>query len=192
MARKEYRQPAKQALLAKAIHNLSFAGFRNPAPNVYYSLASAYHLRGDMLEALQYYEYAIRLGGDEKVLQRVFADKAALEIEIGQYDDAVASLRYAGDTYHTNMNLGLSYLLKENYEGAERFYGRALELKPKDALAYYCLALIGARTQNEQMLEQNLRSAVQADKAFVQRAIEDTEFAAYRDRPAYKDALLFD
>lgn len=190
MARKEYRTAAKQALLGRAIHNLTYAGFRNPTANIYYSLASAYHQRGDMLEALQYYDYAIKLGGDEKMLQQVFADKAALEIEIGQYDDAIASLRYAGDSYQTNMNLGLSYLLKENYEGAGKFYTEALKQKPDDALAYYSIALIGARTNDEQVLEQNLRRAVRADKTFMERAISDREFEAYRDKAAYKDALL--
>ncbi|WP_347156636.1 tetratricopeptide repeat protein [Pontibacter chitinilyticus] len=190
MARKDYRPAAKQALLARAIHNLSYAGFRNPTAKVYYSLASAYHERGDRLEALQYYDYAIKLGGDKDILQHIFADKAALEIEVGQYDDAIESLRYAGDSYQTNMNLGLSYLLKENYEGAEQFYDRALELKPQEALAHYSLALIGARTHNEPMLEQHLRQAVQADSSFTQRAINDLEFEAYHDSPAYKATLI--
>ncbi|WP_299824530.1 tetratricopeptide repeat protein [uncultured Pontibacter sp.] len=190
MARKDYRAKAKQALLAKAIHNLTFAGFRNPTAKVYYSLASAYHQRNDFLEALQYYDYAIKLGGSEEELQRVFADKAALEIEIGQYDDAIESLRYAGDNYQTNMNMGLSYLLKENYEGAQEFYTTALEKKPGDALAYYSLAILGARTQNEQQLESNLRRAVRADQAYTQKAINDLEFDSYRDKAAYKDALI--
>lgn len=190
MARKEYRKEAKKALLEKAIQNLTYAGFRNPTAKVYYSLASAYHQREEFLEALQYYDYAIKLGGEEELLQRIFADKAALEIEIGQYDDAIESLKYAGDSYQTNMNLGLSYLLKENYEGAEGFYQKALEQQPDDGLAYYSLALIGARTQNEQMLEQNLRRAVNADKTLMQKAIDDVEFEAYRDKPAYKDALI--
>lgn len=189
MARKDYRPEAKKALLDKAIHNLSFAGFRNPTPQVYYSLASAYHQRGDMLEALQYYDYAIKLGAEEAVLQRIFADKAALEIEIGQYDDAIASLRYAGDSYQTNMNLGLSYMLKENYEGAERFYTRALELKPDDALAYYSMALLGARAQNEALLKHGLYRAIQADRSYMERAIDDPEFEAYRKKDAYKDAF---
>ena len=190
MARKEYRPKAKQALLAKAIHNLSFAGFRNPTAKVYYSLASAYHQRNDFLEALQYYDYAIKLGGTQEELQRIFADKAALEIEVGQYDDAIESLRYAGDSYQTNMNLGLSYLLKENYEGAQQFYTSALQQKPIDALAYYSLAIIGARTQNGQMLEDNLRKAVKADSAYTEKAINSLEFKPYRNKPAYKDALI--
>ncbi|GAB3197330.1 tetratricopeptide (TPR) repeat protein [Pontibacter aydingkolensis] len=190
MAQKDYRPKAKQALLAKAIHNLTFAGFRNPTAKVHYSLASAYHQRNDFLEALQYYDYAVKLGGSEDELQRIFADKAALEIEIGQYDDAIESLRYAGNSYQTNMNLGLSYLLKENYEGAQKFYTTTLEQKPKDALAYYSMAIIGARTKNEQMLEENLRRAVRADQSYIQKAINDLEFKPYRDKAAYKDALI--
>ncbi|MFD2998822.1 tetratricopeptide repeat protein [Pontibacter toksunensis] len=189
MARKDYRPEAKKALLDKAIHNLSFAGFRNPTPHVYYSLASAYHQRGDMLEALQYYDFAIKLGPEESVLQRIFADKAALEIEIGQYDEAIASLRYAGDSYQTNMNLGLSYMLKENYEGAERYYTRALELKPDDALAYYSMAVIGARTQNESLLKHGLIRAIQADRAYMEQALEDPEFDAYRKKESFRDAF---
>ncbi|PRY12300.1 tetratricopeptide repeat protein [Pontibacter ummariensis] len=190
MARKEYRPAASQALLAKAIENLAIAGSRHPTAHIYYSLASAYHQQGQFLEALQHYDNAIKLGAEEELLQRLFADKAALEIAVGQYDDAMESLRYAGDSYQAYMNLGLTYLLQENYDEAERYYTRALALKPNDALAYYNLALLGARTQNEQLLEQNLRKAVQADKAFMQKAINDLEFEAYRDKAAYQDALM--
>ncbi|RIJ41448.1 tetratricopeptide repeat protein [Pontibacter oryzae] len=190
MARKEYRPKVKKALLEQAIHNLTYAGYRNPTAKVYYSLASAYHLLDKYEEAMEYYTYAPTLAGDEQTLTRIFADKAALEIETGKYDEAIQSLQYAGDTYQTNMNLGLSYLLKENYEGAEEFYNKALKLKPNDGMAYYSLALIGARTQNEQLLEQNLRRAVNADKSLMQKAITDLEFSNYRDKPAYKDALI--
>lgn len=190
MAHKEYRPAAKKALLEKAIHNLTFAGYRNPTAHIFYSLASAYHQLGKYEQALENYNYAVTLGGEEEMLQSIFADKAALEIETGRYDDAIESLRYAGNSYQTNMNLGLSYLLKENYEGAKDFYMKALEQKPDDALAYYSLAILGARTENEQMLEQGLRRAVNADNSYMQKAISDMEFEAYRDKQAYKDALI--
>ncbi|PTX14923.1 tetratricopeptide repeat protein [Pontibacter mucosus] len=190
MAQKDYRPAAKKELLEKAVHHLTFAGYRNPTSKVYYGLASAYHQLGKYNEALEYYNYALTLGGEEEMQQALFADKAALEIETGRYDEAIASLRYAGDTYQTNMNLGLSYLLKENYEGAKDFYLKALEQKQNDALAYYSLAILGARSQDEEMLENALRRAVNADKAFTQKAINDVEFEAYRDKAAYKDALI--
>jgi tetratricopeptide (TPR) repeat protein len=190
MARKDYRPKAKQALLAQAIENLNFAGFRNPTAEVNYALASAYHLRGDREKALQIYDYAIRLGGPQELLHRIFTDKAALEIEMGLYDEAIRSLTYSGDSYQTNMNLGLSYLLKENYEGAQSYYGKALELKPEDPLAHYSLAIIGARTQNESHLQMHLRRAIRQDKTYLEKAFDDLEFRAYHGKPAFRDALL--
>ena len=190
MARKDYRPKAKEALLDKAIHNLNFAGFRNPTAEVNYALASAYHLRGEHQKALQTYEYAIKLGGSEELLHRIFTDKAALEIEMGLYDEAIPSLTYAGDSYQTNMNLGLSYLLKENYEGAIRYYEKALELKPEDALAHYSLAIVGARQQNEGRMYMHLRRAIRQDKAYMEKAFGDLEFRAYHGKPAFRDALV--
>ena len=146
-------------------------------------------MRCDKLEALQYYDYAIRLGGNPEELKRIFADKAALEIEIGQFDDAIESLKYSGNGYQTQMNLGLSYLLKENYEGAQDFYNKALELQPNDALANYSLAIIAARTKNEPMLTSHLRQSIKADNSYTLKAIEDMEFDAYRAEQSYKDAF---
>ncbi|MBX0331688.1 tetratricopeptide repeat protein [Pontibacter sp. HSC-14F20] len=190
MARKEYRTKAKEALLDKAIHNLNFAGFRNPTAEVNYALASAYHLRGNRDKALQIYDYAIKLGGEQELLHRIFADKAALEMEMGLYDDAIRSLTYSGDDYQTNMNLGLSYLLKENYEGARQYYEKALELKEEDPLAHYLLAVLGARMQNEGMIRIHLRRAIQRDRSYMERAFDDPEFEAYHGKQAFREAMI--
>ncbi|GGG27155.1 tetratricopeptide repeat protein [Pontibacter amylolyticus] len=190
MARKEYRPKAKEALLDKAIHNLNFAGFRNPTAEVNYALASAYHLRGEREKALQIYDYAIKLGGEQELLHRIFTDKAALEMEMGLYDEAIRSLTYSGDDYQTNMNLGLSYLLKENYEGARQYYEKALELKEEDPLAHYSLAVLGARMQNEGMVRIHLRRAIQRDRSYMERAFDDPEFAAYHGKQSFREGMI--
>jgi tetratricopeptide (TPR) repeat protein len=190
MARKDYRPKAKEALLDKAIHNLNFAGFRNPTAEVNYALASAYHMRGEREKALQIYDYAIKLGAEQELLHRIFTDKAALEMEMGRYDEAIRSLTYAGDSYQTNMNLGLSYLLKENYEGAIRFYEKALELKEEDPLAHYSLAIVGARQQNEGRMTIHLRRAIRKDQSYMQKAFDDPEFSAYHGQQKFRDSLV--
>lgn len=190
MARKDYRAKAKEALLDKAIHYLNFAGFRNPSAEVNYALASAYHLRGQREKALQIYDYAIKLGGEQELLHRIFTDKAALEMEMGLYDEAIRSLTYAGDSYQTNMNLGLSYLLKENYDGAQQYYEKALELKPNDALAHYSLAVVGARRQNDGQVRIHLSRAVQLDRSFMDKAFSDLEFSAYHGKQAFREIML--
>jgi tetratricopeptide (TPR) repeat protein len=189
MARKETRERVRKALLQKAIVNLTFAGHRNPTAQSFYNLAAAYHLRGDLLEALQYYDYSIKLGGPLPALQKIFLDKAALEMEVGQFDDAIASLAYAGVSYASLMNKGLSYMLKENYEGAQEFYGKALELKPADPLAHYAMAVLGARTKNEQLLGDHLKQALRADKKLVRKAIDDLEFRDYKKSTNYQEAF---
>jgi tetratricopeptide (TPR) repeat protein len=190
MARKEYRPKAKEALLDKAIHNLNFAGFRNPTSEVNYALASAYHLRGEREKALQIYDYALKLGAEQELLHRIFADKAALEMEMGQYDEAIRSLTYSGDDYQSNMNLGLSYLLKENYEGARQYYEKALYLKEEDPLAHYSLAVVRAREQNEAAVLIHLRRAIQRDRSYMERAFDDPEFAAYHGKQSFRNGLV--
>jgi tetratricopeptide (TPR) repeat protein/outer membrane protein OmpA-like peptidoglycan-associated protein len=189
MARQEGRPAYKKALFQVATRNLTYASHRQPTARNFYHLASAHHLQGNLLEALQAYDYAIKLGGKAGALEFIFADKAALEIETGQLDDALNSLRYAGTSYQNYINKGLCYLLKENYEEAAKFYEAAARIKPQDGLAYYSQAVIAARRQDENQLSAHLQKAVRADKAFTQRAIEDQEFKPYLKKDSFQEAL---
>ncbi len=48
-----------------------------------------------------------------------------------------------------------------------------------DATTYYLMAVLGARTNNESMLNTNLRQAVRMDPSLAKRATDDLEFANY-------------
>ena len=48
-----------------------------------------------------------------------------------------------------------------------------------DATTYYLMAILGARTNNESMLNTNLRQAVRLDSSLAKRAVDDLEFANY-------------
>src|SRR5690606_26545150 len=93
MAQKELNPTIKNKLLKEAIVNLTYAAHRNPSAQLFYNLASAHHIKGNYTEALYNYDYAIKHGGPVTLLQQVFGDKAALEIETGKFDEAVISLR---------------------------------------------------------------------------------------------------
>lgn len=180
----------KQALAAKAIHYLNYAGLMHPSTEVFLHLAAAYNLHGDVLEALHYYNYAILLGKDQKLLHQAFTHKGTLEAATGQYEDAIESLSYGGNNYQKNMNMGLCLLLMEKYEDALLYYNRALENKPHDAQANYCIAVIGARTKNEKLLTDHLKRAVYKDNYFASRAMDDLEFSSYREKPLFRTALI--
>ena len=173
---KEVSEKVRRAYLRRAGVNFTLAAHRNPTATMFYRVATAYHRAGDKLEALQNYDYAIKLGGSPAVLDKIFADKAALEIEIGQFDDALGSLGYSAKSYQNTMNRALIFLLKSNYAGAHNIYEEALKLKPNDPLAYYCLAVVAARQKDEAQMGQHRRRAVQLDRKFAQRAVEDLEF----------------
>ncbi|GGK70883.1 tetratricopeptide repeat protein [Rufibacter glacialis] len=188
-AQKEIRPKVKKNLLESAILNLRYAAHRKPEAQQFYNLAVAYHQHGDPLEALQSYDYAIRLGGPLPVLQQVFTDKAALELSIGQYDDAVRSLSYAGSGYAAQFNMTLLYFLKENYEGAAELGQKLLDSYPKDPTAHYLMAVIGARSQKEDLMAQHLRQAVKAKPTLAEKAIDDLEFKQYHKSAAFAAAL---
>ncbi|WP_205503254.1 tetratricopeptide repeat protein [Rufibacter psychrotolerans] len=188
-AQKELRPKVKKSLLEQAILNLRYAAHRNPSAQLFYNLAVAHHQHGDALEALQSYDYAIRLGGPLPVLQQVFTDKAALELSLGQYDDAVGSLAYAGPGYAAQFNKTLLYFLKENYEGAAELGQKLLEQFPQDANAHYLMAVIGARSQNEALMAQHLKLALKARPALAGKAIDDLEFRKYHQTAAFAEAL---
>ncbi len=186
---KEVSDRVRRAYLRRAATNFTLAAHRNPTAQMFYHVANAYHRAGDRLEALQSYDYAVKLGGPRPVLEKVFADKGALEIEIGQPDDALRSLSFSGRSYQNTMNRALLYLLKENYDGAAQIYQEALTLKPNDPMAYYCLAVAAARAQREGDVGQYLRRAVQLDRAYAQKAVEDLEFRGYAGSKMFVEAL---
>ena len=189
LARRESKITAKNNLLKVAVKNLQYASHRQPTTENFYHLASAYQAAGNYHEAILSYDYALKAGGTANLLQRVFADRAALEIEVGQIDAALHSLRYAGNSYQNFINKGLCYLLKENYEDAVKFYDEALLIKPDDAFAHYCKAIIAARTNDENLLGLHLKQAVRSDKTYIQKAIEDLEFRFYLKNAVFRSAL---
>jgi tetratricopeptide (TPR) repeat protein len=186
---KEITEKAIRAYQRRAATYFTLAAHRNPTAELFFRVATAFHRAGDQLEALQNYDYAIKLGGPRPVLEKVFSDKAALEIEIGQLDDALRSLSFGSKSYQNTMNLALIYLIKQNYDGAMKLYQEALAQKPNDALAYYCMAVVAARARDENLVGTHLRQAVNLDRAFAQRAVEDLEFSGYTSSKSFLEAL---
>lgn len=186
---KEITDKSRRAYQRRAATYFTLAAHRNPTAELFFRVATAFHRAGDQLEALQNYDYAIKLGGPRPVLEKVFADKAALEIEIGQLDDALRSLSFSSKSYQNTMNLALIYLIKQNYEGAAKLYQEALTLTPDDAMAYYCLAVVAARARDESLVGTHLRQAIALDRTYAQRAVEDLEFSSYASSKTFLEAL---
>ena len=188
-AEKESAPMVIQAYQRRAALNFTLAAHRNPTAELFYRTATAFHNAGDFLEALQNYDYAIKLGGPPALLRKIFADRAALEIQVGQPDEALRSLQYAGPSYQNTMNRALIFVLKEGYELAATQYRAALALRPAAPAPTYGLAVVAARLHDEAAVAQYLTQAVKADRSYAQKAVEDLEFDAYAGSKAFREAL---
>ncbi|AMJ65837.1 hypothetical protein AXW84_10650 [Hymenobacter sp. PAMC 26628] len=186
---KEENPKVARAYQRRAATNFTLAAHRNPTAELFYHAATAYHRAGDRLEALQNYDYAIKLGGDRALLRKIISDKGALEIEIGQPDEALRTLRFAGPSYQNDLNTALVYVQKGGYDLAEAQYRQALARRPGAPAALYGLAVVAARRHDEAQLATCLHQAVAADHTLAAQAVEDLEFQDYVQGEAFREAL---
>lgn len=91
-----------------------------------------------------------------------------------QQGDLQKAIRSFGDM-KTN-NAALAQILNKNYTEARDILGA---IKAPDATTYYLSAVLGARTNNQNMVMNNLRQAVKLDQSMLKRAQNDLEFAKF-------------
>lgn len=92
-------------------------------------------------------------------------------IKTGDYNAAVNAF---GDA--KSNNAALAQILTKDYSAAKNTLASIVE---PDAVTYYLMALLGARTNNESMVTSNLRQAVKLDSKLASRAKNDLEFAKF-------------
>ncbi len=73
-------------------------------------------------------------------------------------------------------NAALARILAKDYSGAKAILSA---IPAPDATTYYLTAILGARTNNENMVMSNLRQAVKQDPSLLKKAQTDLEFANY-------------
>ncbi len=86
----------------------------------------------------------------------------------GDVNNAVKSFGSA----KTN-NAALAQILNKDYSKAKSTLGA---INNPDAVTYYLTAVLGARTNNDKMVQNNLRQAVKLDRTLAARAAKELEF----------------
>lgn len=102
-----------------------------------------------------------------------------VEIEKGNYDKALKLLGGKNCDY----NAGLAQLVAENYSKAENTLKC---VKDKTAGANYLLAVIGARTDNSEMMYEYLTKAIKEKGKLKEVAKTDREFLKYFNEPDFQ------
>jgi len=99
----------------------------------------------------------------------------------GKYDVAISYFGNASD-----YNAALAKLLNKNYEAAITTLTNS---KDESAQAYYLRAVLGSRTENTDMIYNNLRTAVGKDVKLKAYAKKDVEFLKYFNEEIFKSIV---
>lgn len=161
-------------------------------------------LKGDAATAKTAIDKAMALDPNNAVVKN---NKACVLVMEGKYDEAESIFLGATNAGpEVKENLGAFAIMKGNYPAAVEYLGgtdsfnqglamlltgkteaaRNTFKKLDSAKAFYGLAIIGARTQDENTLLTNLRTAVGKDAALKARAKVDLEFRNYFQNDAFK------
>jgi len=130
---------------------------------------------GNYSEAETHFMNAQKYGED------VSYNLGVMAIQNGEYQKA---LTYFKNT-KCDHNVALAQMLSGNTKDAETNFKCA----PVNAKTYYMLAVLGARTNNGDMVFENLGKAVAKDPSLKAKAKEDREFLKYFDQEAFKSIV---
>lgn len=130
--------------------------------------------KGDRKAAMDMYKSAGAAGPE------VAYNMGIIEIQNGNYAAAVAD--FGGDN---SFNSALAKLLNGNPEGAMSTIDNSTTDKDA-ALSFYLKAIAGARQGKADVMNNNLKTAIQKDASFKQMAKDDAEFIKFRDNADFK------
>lgn len=121
------------------------------------------------------------MNGDYRQANQKFGNAAGLDQlgdALGTYylmvGDNAAAAKAFGDT--KSNNAALAYILNKDYSKAKNTLAG---ITNPDATTFYLMAILGARTNNDQMVKTNLRQAVKLNRNLYSAAENDLEFANY-------------
>lgn len=160
---------------------------------------------GRMSEAKTAFEAAKGIE-DNEVVKNNLGVCAMAEGDLKTAEDLFTAALGAGEA--ANYNLGIIKITQGNYADAMKYFGATCEVnaalakilakehdsalttlncvKSEDALVYYLRAVVGARTQNTDMLFTNLRTACGKSAELKANAAKDLEFAKYFQDATFK------
>jgi Flp pilus assembly protein TadD len=146
---------------------------------------------------------------DNNVVKNNLGVVAFKEGDMAKAEELFTAAMGAGD--QVNYNLGIIKIMQGKYADAMNYFGSAAEInsalakllakendaamttlngvKSEDALVYYLKAIVGARTQNTDLLFTNLRVAVGKSAELKANAAKDLEFFKYFEDATFKSII---
>ncbi|MBQ6939239.1 MAG: tetratricopeptide repeat protein, partial [Muribaculaceae bacterium] len=164
----------------------------------YNNLGMMYYKAGKYEAASNLFDKANKL---VPTSDEVIMNQGLIDMMNGEYNNAAAAFGKAGQVPEVNEALGVFYIKKGDYNAAVKSFGDSKSnnaalaqilvkdynkarttlaaIPTPDATTYYLLAVLGARTNNQQMVTSNLRQSFRLDANLRDVADKDLEFAKF-------------
>lgn len=176
----------EDGLVDEALDFLSIADRKNPNNHaVLNNLGVVYAMKRNYAEAMTRLQtsYSAKNSAQAAFNMGVILEKRA------QYGQASDMFEMARDLPCANYNAGLCKLLMGDLAGAKADLENAIRSDRDRALNYYVLAIVGARSADNNLLLLNIKRAVQLDNVLTDKAGRDLEFRRYFDNAEFQVAL---
>ncbi|MFN9581047.1 MAG: tetratricopeptide repeat protein, partial [Bacteroidota bacterium] len=160
--------------------NISKANSLSPETGVILlNLANVARMNGDFKGAEELYKKASDKGADPSY------GLAIMAIKLGNYTEAVNQFNKSGKK---DFNFALAQLLNGDAAAAQSTIDN---MKPEELTwnCYYLRAIIGARTNNQDMMSTNITRAVQLNAEVRTMAKDDVEFIKFWSNPVFQSAI---
>lgn len=172
----------------KAAAQLEIAARLRATNEVNANLATVALIQGNPWKASSLANRALN-GASNEITRGVNGVKAACEIHMAKYAQAVTTASSAAGTPVNLFNRGLAQLLNKDYANAYSSFGEATRANSSYAIAYYGAAVAAARQGNEMNMLTNLINAVKFDPNLKEAAFGDLEFSRWSGTDSFRDAL---
>lgn len=191
MASKVNDDAAKVELIEKAKSQLEISTKTAETAENLNNLGVCYLVINEKAKALELYTKAESAkASNQEVYTFIKAGKGAAQIRYADYSTAISNSQAAAAKIPAaQFNVGLAQLLTKDFTNAQQSLEKAIMADGNNAMAYYCLAISHARTNNPVELGSALTKAVELDESLKAKAVSDLEFFNYREDANYTNAL---
>jgi tetratricopeptide (TPR) repeat protein len=144
--------------------------------NVLNNLGVIYSQNNELDKAADMFNKAANKGIDER------NNKAIIDLKKAKYDDALKNF----ENERCDYNKALAYIMKKDYESAKKIIGC---IENKSADDFYLRAVVGARTNDLELITTSLTRAVQLNGDLRDAAKKDLEFRAFWSKDEFINAI---
>ena len=189
MASQSNNESQRNDYLERAVTQFELSNRKQENAEAYINLADAYVMQGNLERANESINKAAGMQASQETMAGMRGVQGYLQMRAGDYDAAIRTLSQASESAENLFNLGLSYLLKDDYQNALTRFNEAVAMDSEMAKAYYASAIANARLGREDAAYTALEKAVSMDAELKREALDDLEFTDYQDNERFRNAL---